>query len=196
MIKEVVKKQQGLSVVELMVALSLLGVILALGYMFFSFGSNSFNRGEKQAIAQQGVRLTSTFITGELRYALKLDIVSVSAIPSSGDGFRYIYLDEGSIIYINENGEDRVIANSIDDGFDYNLIFITNKTDPTDIPTDYLSLIPSEFPDDLVVFIIDADSGYYTLSTSVQALNIDLFSNVISVSSGAINAVRYQKPVN
>ena len=182
-----VKKNDGISIVELMVVLSLLGIVLALSYMYFDFGVKAYDRGEQRAIAQQASRLTSGFITSEIRFASEIDIN-----PSDNNfesGFRYIYMENESIKHINENGTVRVLADSSADGMDYSIFFTSNV--PYDVVYFYIF---ADFPSGVDLgdyIIIDPDNdiwefeevrleeevgtGLYFLKTKVQALNLELY---------------------
>jgi len=157
MIMNCMKKQDGLSLVELLVALSLLGIVLALGYMYFDFGVQAFDRGERQTIAQQAARITSDFVTAELRFAKEIEINPDGGLNETG--YRYIYLDEteDSIVFRDEEGNERILANSQVDEMPYFIKFNSN------------------IPDDVVIFDIKADDGLYELNTRVQALNLELY---------------------
>lgn len=179
-------KEHGFSIVELMVALSLLGIVLALGYMYFDFGLGAFNRGERQAIAQQTVRLTSDFITSELRFANQIEINPEDGLIETG--FKYFYLDENSsIIFRDDDGAtERTLADSSLDGMPYSIEFTSNV------------------PDDVVIYTIDADNGLYTIETRVQALNLelyrqfnlDLYGVLIKLNEGDGTIIKYKKPTN
>ena len=96
---------KGLSVIELLIALSLLGIVLALGFSYFFFGANTFKVGETQSNLQRDIRLTSDFITREVRNAIDLALFdSNSGIPTGGDGNNYIYLNESIIMHIDTGG--------------------------------------------------------------------------------------------
>ncbi|MDY6826368.1 MAG: prepilin-type N-terminal cleavage/methylation domain-containing protein [Bacillota bacterium] len=172
----------GFTLVELMVTLALLGIVLALGYLYFGFGVQAFQRGERQSIAQQAVRLTSDFITSELRFAKQIEINPEGGISETG--YRYIYQEDDSIYFRNEEGNDRCLADSDADGMPYSIIFTSNV------------------PEDVVIFTIEADNGLYTLQSSVQALNlelyrdynIDLYGEIIKVYDGDDTSVKYTIP--
>lgn len=167
--KSIKNNQKGLMLVELMVVLVLLGIILALSYMYFDYGVQAFERGERRSIAQTASRLTSDFIKTEIRFAKEITInpdVTIDDdgyISESGD-YRYIYLDDNpdspntdSIVFQNEDGNKQVLADSQADDMPYSIRFDSN------------------IPDDVVIFEIEADNNLYQLDTRIQALNIRLY---------------------
>lgn len=83
--------RKGLTLVELLVALAILGIVLALGHTIYSFGMRSFTIGENQSIVQRDVRAASMFITGELRNATRLEL---SDTPGSKAKYHSIYVSE------------------------------------------------------------------------------------------------------
>ena len=184
------KKQDGLSLVELMITLSLLGIVLALGYMYFDYGVQAFDRGERQSIAQQASRITSDFVTAELRFAKEIEINPEGGISEAG--YRYIYLDDDtdsddtdSIVFRDEEGNERILASSQADGMPYFIKFDSN------------------IPDDVVIFDIEADNGLYELHTRVQALNLELYrtftteGELISLNedaTGIYTIIKYRVP--
>jgi len=182
--KKYINDQRGLSLLELMITLSLIVVVLSLAYMYFGFGVQAFERGEKLTIAQMGVRSASDFITSELRYANQIEINPENGLDETG--FRYVYLDNDSIRFRNVDGSESYLANSYDDSIVYDIQFSSNV------------------PDDVVIFTIDADNGFYTLNTRVQALNLELFREynlelygaVIKVNSGDNTIIKYKKPTD
>jgi prepilin-type N-terminal cleavage/methylation domain-containing protein len=182
MIKNELRNNQGITLVELMVTLALLGIVLALGYLYFGFGVQAFQRGEKQSIAQQAVRLTADYITVELRFAKQIEINPDGGITETG--YRYIYLEDDSIYYRDELGNDRCLADSDADGMPYSITFTSNV------------------PDDVVIYNINADNGFYVLDSKVQALNlelyrdynIDLYGVMILVNEGDDTSVKYAVP--
>jgi len=94
------RDQNGFSIVELIVALSVLLIVLALGYQFYFFGNRTFTVGENQSNIQRDIRLTADLITKEIRNAKIVELVGASA----SDGYEYIYLQDKDIKHrLNEN---------------------------------------------------------------------------------------------
>lgn len=192
-----IKEQKGLSLIELVIVLSLLGLVLAVGYSYLNFGLISYAQGEKQTIAQHGLRLTSSLVKNELRYARSVEIIVVPAGFGSNDaaeGYGYFYTDNDSIMHIDPAGQVKVLSDGPVDELDYSITFLASNSDQSHLDT-YTEYLPEDFHENLIVFILDADQGFYTLGTSVQILNLELYENEIQVDSAAKNAIRYQKPL-
>lgn len=196
-LKSVKNNQNGLMLVELMVVLVLLGIILALGYMYLDYGVKAFERGERRSIAQTASRLTSDFIKNEIRFAKKITINPAVTIDNDGSinepgDYRYIYLDDNenspntnSIVFQDEDGNKRVLADSQADGMPYSIRFDSN------------------IPDDVVIFEIEADNNLYHLDTRIQALNIRLYregpqgGDLIKINdneNGDYTIIKYKHP--
>lgn len=89
------RDRRGLTLVELVVALALFGVVLGVGYLFFDYGYRSFVVGELQSNLQRDVRTAAEAITKELRPAHAV-IISNDSVPDSGllaAGYNYFILE-------------------------------------------------------------------------------------------------------
>jgi|GEM_PF-1131779 len=206
------KKSDGFSIVELIVVLSLLGIVLALGYMYFGFGVKAYDRGEQRAIAQQASRLASGFITSEIRFANEIEINPSDS--SFENGYRYIYIEDESIKHINENGNERILADSSADDMDYSIFFTSNV--PHDVVYFYIF---ADFPSEIDLgdyIIVDPDNdkwefeeerleqevgkGLYFLKTKVQALNLELYNTygpdeeMIELNGKGGSIIKYRIP--
>ncbi len=98
-----IKNQKGLSLVELLVGMAILSIVLAFGFLFYSFGVETFSKGGKNSDSRQNIRLAANFITQELRYATHVELLD--EIPSTFlTDYNYIYVDDvkdedGNVIY-------------------------------------------------------------------------------------------------
>lgn len=129
-IQKLINSQRGMTLVELLVGIALLSAVLAIGYTAYSFAYNSFTRGEARSDVRQNVRLAADFITQELRYATHVRVFN--AIPALSDfapggdheGYKSIYVDNGSFKYVNSEGNEESPFSSIDGRITlYNLSF-------------------------------------------------------------------------
>jgi prepilin-type N-terminal cleavage/methylation domain-containing protein len=93
--------KRGVTLIELIVALAILTVIIAVGFSFYFFGSKTFSRGETIASIQFDVRMSTDFITREVRNATEVELIS---IPGTFDtNYHYIYI-EGAKLKHQFNG--------------------------------------------------------------------------------------------
>jgi len=178
------KKQDGFTVVELMIALALLLIILATGYMFFGFGFRSFNRGEQRAIAQQSIRTAAAFISSEIRYANLITINPETV--STSDDFNYIYLNGDSVYYQDKDKSipPKTLLDGTVDQMSYSIIFME---DSYVVASSKVTLV--------LAFNLAADS-IYSLDTNVFILNLEDSSNYndLSAQTGNVTGIKYQKP--
>lgn len=120
--KSFVNNKKGLSLLELLIALLLLNLVLAIGYSFFYFGTRSFAIGESQSDVQQNVRMAADFITNEIRFAESLEILG-SSFSFSGD-YNYIYINEDSVIHRKEGTSTGTkILSGISENIDFSVNF-------------------------------------------------------------------------
>lgn len=121
MIKSLLNDERGLSLVELLVALTITGLMLSGVFAFYIFGSKVFKTGTEKAGLQHGLRQAAEIITREVRYATELD--TIDDIPENygplDDNERYIYLKEsngeeespgGRIVLLDQHGETDISA--------------------------------------------------------------------------------------
>lgn len=76
------RRHQGFTIVELLVALVILNLVLAIGFSFYFFGARAFAVGEVRSTLQRDLRLTADFMTRELR-----NVVEVELLDSATDNF-------------------------------------------------------------------------------------------------------------
>ncbi len=184
--KLILKKQNGLALLELMVALALIGIVLFLGYMFFDFGARTFARGERQSIAQSSIRLGADFITNEIRYADKL--VYDPNDPMKEEHY-YIKQEGSSVIYyyVDENGnktQERTMLDSVADGMIYEISF--DEANYIEISQNQIKVV--------ILFTLKADTDLYVLDTKVNILNLNNQDNYENEGSIPAPAIMFKKP--
>lgn len=87
MIKKIIKDHKGVTLVELLIALAIIGFVLAAAYFFFSFAQNSFNQSERQSTVNGQVCTFLTNIGREVRQAQRPN--SVAGVHSLMDAHDY-----------------------------------------------------------------------------------------------------------
>lgn len=97
MLYKMLNNKHGFTLVELLVTLTILVLVLGIGYTFYIHDFNTFSSGTKQSKTQQDIRLAANTITNELRYLTNLTISNTN--PNSFD-------DNSYYIYINDNPSD------------------------------------------------------------------------------------------
>jgi len=105
----------------LIIVIAIMGVILAAVTTMFFFSNDTFGKTSDQQTVQSDVRLISTFIEDELKYAHELEVLDT--IPATLEATkRYIYLDNGRIMFKEENESVEEIRSAFD-FIDYTLAF-------------------------------------------------------------------------
>lgn len=155
MLKVRLKSESGFSLVELLIALTLFGVVLSVGYSLHYFGIVSFERGQEQMERQREARLVSRVLTEEIRYAREITITNDMA--KIEDGQVCFLVENGSVVRVADN-RSHPITSSKDD---YLLNFASIKN--------------GEQNDQGAVISVTIRSGQeanaYEISTSILALN-------------------------
>lgn len=87
---------KGITLVELIIVLSLIGIIFVLAFQLNIFAILGIRTGQERAQVQHNVRLASDYITKELRNAYTINILP--SLPDPLDtGRRYLYVEGNTI---------------------------------------------------------------------------------------------------
>ncbi|PKM83455.1 MAG: hypothetical protein CVU88_02870 [Firmicutes bacterium HGW-Firmicutes-13] len=95
--------KRGISFLETLMVLSLISMVLVLGYSFYAFGARIFAIGESQTNMQRDIRLAADFITREVRNSRSLSLMDFLDSPIK-ENFYYIYLEHNCIKHIDQDG--------------------------------------------------------------------------------------------
>ena len=160
---------KGFTLIELLVTLTIITIVIALGYQLLFFGGNTFDRGEERYVAQENALYASNFITKELRMASSVEILS--ELPDVFDSNkRYIYLEAGILKHKMGNDTAKDVIGVLNNSADFLLLKFT-------------SAVKSR----TVGFTIEASKDSYTYSTDsmVEALNLptDIFIDISSLDA-------------
>lgn len=93
--KYVVEKKKGLTLVELLISLALVGVVILLASSIYIFGLKIFDKGTTQSNVQDEIRVVGDFITKEIRNSVEITFNT----PSNIKEYSMIYLDKNVIKY-------------------------------------------------------------------------------------------------
>lgn len=122
-----IKNNMGLSLVELIMTIGLIGIVLAVIFTFFNFNLRTFSHGVSKYDLQSTLSRVSILMEDDLRYADNGSIEkSESNIDYRLNGVSYsIALDEGCIRKIKDKelpNTDEVSIQVVDFGIDKNLL--------------------------------------------------------------------------
>lgn len=85
---------KGVTLIELLIVLAIMGIVLQLLYSIFFVGNKSFNTSKDRGFAQQDVRIVSTLITNELKNAKEISFEKLE-----GDYYSLRYNSKDKILY-------------------------------------------------------------------------------------------------
>lgn len=86
--------KKGVTVIELIIAIAILGILTLAVAGFLSFGMKGFQRTNEIVDEQAMIRLSTNRVTEILRNAKTLEIIDASAVPTNiTDDKIYIYVD-------------------------------------------------------------------------------------------------------
>lgn len=100
---------RGLTLIEILITLALLGIILVPFFSFYIFGTNTYEAAEKKSNIQNDVLLAAEFITTELRTATAIYLDKAS-IDNKDLYNSSIGLKKGCIEY-HYNNKSKLITN-------------------------------------------------------------------------------------
>ncbi|NLY38426.1 MAG: prepilin-type N-terminal cleavage/methylation domain-containing protein [Firmicutes bacterium] len=100
------RSEKGLTLVELLIAVALIGLVFALAFLLYAYGVGSFEQGTAQAAYQQKARLVHTLFKKELRNAGALALAP-GGLEGEYDGF--FYLENGSFYHNNTPVAEEII---------------------------------------------------------------------------------------
>ncbi len=182
MFKAGLNNSKGITLVELVVSLAILGIVLSVIFSLFIYGTKSFSIGTNQYDVQSEARLTTDALIEELRFATSLEILDVSLINTpilQEDGFNYIYISGGDLYKVTYDAVADTHTTMITQGnYDEALSAFTYVNDST------LSL----------AIFSESNNQSYNVQTEVSLLNLKSGVNAIIGSSDL--GLKYKKNDN
>ena len=94
--RKILCEERGITLVETVLTLAIIGLLIAGAFGFFIFGNITFRRGTGHVYLQHSLRHASDYITHEVRYATELEVLTTGdPFPTGpgevGAGDNYIY---------------------------------------------------------------------------------------------------------
>lgn len=171
------KNNRGLTLVELLVTMAILGMVLSAAYSFLGLGNRSYTKGSERQNIQSTLRILSDYISNEIRYSTSESLVTLSpgdddyeslkgvfndiSLESDvikykkylDDDYRYLYINVEKKLISQMNSEKRVLGDNV------LTQFIAQRVDE------------DEFP--YVEFKLKGESrsDTYSIESTVQILN-------------------------
>jgi uncharacterized repeat protein (TIGR02543 family) len=110
-----IRNKLGLTLVEIIISIAIMGIVLMTIFSFYNFGSNTFIRGKDEYAAQSTARLANDYIFDQLRLATTASL-SNSNPGTLDDEYSYFYVTGGQLYHYKWTGtmhELRTISDSI-----------------------------------------------------------------------------------
>lgn len=167
---------RGITLVELLVAMAILSLVLAIGYRAFDVGHKYFEKGETAANVQQNLRLVSSEITNLVRYASEVTILDEGAWEAEDkdtgteDGYTYIYINDEGKLEMEREDNSYVFSDTLMSNTVLTLEF-TNVTKEEDEDEDG-TLLGINVGYKIVKEDQDDEVGDYNIETDIAILNL------------------------
>lgn len=118
--------KSGVSLIELIVVLAIIGIVIMIASSSDIFGLNTFRKAEENSKNQYETRMASDFITKHIRYADSLlPLTSPQTSSPSADGYNYIYFEGGELFYYKDGLS--IPVPGTEDVNDYTITFTANN---------------------------------------------------------------------
>lgn len=85
MIFKKLKNDKGVTLIELILVIVVVGFVMAAALSFFLFGTRTFTLGSNQARVQQEARLATTIVSQDLRTAINVRAEYTGGAPATGE---------------------------------------------------------------------------------------------------------------
>jgi len=110
--KKYLISEKGITLVEVIISLAILGMVFTGTQLLNHFGLVSFNKGNVQTNLQQELRIADTFITNEVRHATEIHVLE--EVPENiDDKYNYIFIDDEDNIISSKGTTRKTIVDGI-----------------------------------------------------------------------------------
>lgn len=97
---KLVINKRGVTLIELVIVIGILGIVLSAAYSFNLFGIKTYSMGQSQWNLQSNARMVSDLITREVRYVTEVELSEQT--PALGDGYCYIRTEGNAVKYYKD----------------------------------------------------------------------------------------------
>jgi prepilin-type N-terminal cleavage/methylation domain-containing protein len=163
---------KGLTIIELIISIAVLGIILISAYSFLFFSNRTFSKGVTQRNVQSNIRIATDYITSQIRYATAVKILDsidnvkiLDPLNNINAYENYIFYDSGKIVRLS-----RYNSNSFYVGVGGGIEFSSMANEK------------------ILKFIIRAVDGKqsYAIQSEVRPLNLEIEGNNINPDIGPV----------
>lgn len=118
---KVIKKNNGFTLVELIISMAILGIVLTSIFSFFNFGNRIFNLGTKKSELQGDTRNAIDYVNRQISNATSLNIMPISnclsevGSPTTPSNYEYMYIEGDKLYHYKNTGSvAKVVVENID----------------------------------------------------------------------------------
>lgn len=183
--KSRLNNRKGFTLIELIIAILILGVVMTAIYTFFMFGNKMSVKGNEQYTIQSDARLDINQIISDVTYATEVTLLSTAPTASekASSVYSYIYIENGKItrsIYNSATGirTEKTLIGTRYSSTDSHFSKVTGSTDSIKIQ------LSSQYNDQT-----------YTVDSVIKLPNFSLQSPVGTVQGSATSlAIKFKVP--
>jgi prepilin-type N-terminal cleavage/methylation domain-containing protein len=98
------KHNRGFTLIEIIIAFAILGIVTAMFFSFFVFGNNTYKLGTEQYDVQSDIRTSSDYIVESVRFSTSVSLIPMTTPLTKDADFNYLYVQDGNIYSYVWNG--------------------------------------------------------------------------------------------
>lgn len=162
--------QVGFTLAEVLIAITLIGLVIVAGFTIYGFGLSYFKLGQDQTKTQQDLRRIAETISKEMRIAEEVEIFD--QVPQAENGYTDIYFKDETV-YIRR---------------DTNIPLVLSDSESAQ----FIDGLFSNRENILVDFTLKSslNKGEYSINSSVRPLNLN--GDIMGLPSGKV--ARFKNP--
>ncbi|NMB42995.1 MAG: prepilin-type N-terminal cleavage/methylation domain-containing protein [Clostridiales bacterium] len=162
--------QVGFTLAEVLIAITLIGLVIVAGFTIYGFGLSYFKLGQDQTKTQQDLRRIAETISKEMRIAEEVEIFD--QVPQAENGYTDIYFKDETV-YIRR---------------DTNIPLVLSDSESAQV----IDGLFSNRENILVDFTLKSslNKGEYSINSSVRPLNLN--GDIMGLPSGKV--ARFKNP--
>lgn len=132
---QMLKGNKGISLIEVLVVVAVIGILFTVTFSLLAYGNKSLRTTSLQYDVQREVRFAMDTIIDEVRYATKVEIISIDEAKDHTEHqeeYSYLYLDSGKLYHIKYDKASNLHKNIVHQGnFDNNLSLFSKRDNTT-----------------------------------------------------------------
>lgn len=177
------KSNKGFTLVEVVLAILLLGVVLTTVFTFFQFGNLTYRNDSEQYNLQKDARLDMDKIISDVQYADQIYIIE--DIPTDDEKaystYSYIYINEGKLYFSIYDNSAAKRTETTGMG-DYVMLDSCFKKDTLSVDSLYIKLSSED------------NNQSYLVDATVKLLNLKIDSNSVQGISES-KVIKFKLPI-